>query len=224
VKLALLLVGLVAFGLLLLDFAAPSFAGYAPATCTPCYCELPRALGVAQRANTWSNLGFVFVGGLIVARGRDPLFGWATVFLGPASMALHATLTFAGQLVDILSMFLVPTLLLARNRGWSAAAYVALNGTLFVVEALLPQARRWIFAALVAAALWSELRVHRPRRLLAVAAGLLAAAFLAWSLDVTGVWCDPTSWVQGHALWHLVCAAAVGVLALYVEKPRITVP
>jgi len=220
VKVAVLLDLATAAALVGLDALAPTWAGFRPASCMPCYCEAPRAAGVLQLANTWSNLGFIFVGGLIVGAGRDRLFGWATVFLGPASMALHATLTFGGQLIDILSMYLVPTLLIARNLAAPAWAYVAANAVLFGAQWAFPEARRWLFVVLIVAAAVTEIRLERRRRWLWAAIALLGLAFGAWTLDATGFWCAPNSLVQGHAVWHLLCAASVGALFLYLQDQR----
>ena len=38
---------------------------------------------------------------------------------------------------------------------------------------------------------------------------LLAAAALCSLLDVTRVACDPASWLQGHAAWHVLSALAL---------------
>jgi hypothetical protein len=211
-----LLVAAAAAGLLVLAALDPSYAGLAPASCMPrCFCEAARAGAIRQPANTWSCLGFVLVGGLVVCAGRDALFGWVIVFIGPASMALHASLTLAGQWIDVLSMVFLPTLLIVRNRRAPAWTWFAANAALGTWVAVWPASRRWVFAALLALLLWTELAVARPRRLLVLAGGVFALAFLAWTLDETGVWCDPTSLFQGHALWHLGSAAAAGVLYLH---------
>ena len=39
----------------------------------------------------------------------------------------------------------------------------------------------------------------------------MALAFVIWNL-AQGPWCDPTSWLQGHAAWHLLCAVAAYLL------------
>ncbi len=39
-------------------------------------------------------------------------------------------------------------------------------------------------------------------------------AYTIWMLDESGVWCSPTSWLQGHAVWHPGSALAVGLLYL----------
>jgi hypothetical protein len=41
---------------------------------------------------------------------------------------------------------------------------------------------------------------------------LLGAAALASLADVTRAWCDPASWLQGHALWHVLSALALAQL------------
>jgi hypothetical protein len=222
VGVALALVAATAAGLVVLIALAPSWDGFQPASCLPhCFCEAVRAGAIKQPANTWSNLGFVFVGGLVVGAGRDRAFGWAIVFLGPASMALHATLTLGGQWIDVVSMYLVPTLLVARNVRAPLWAYVVVNGALGGVMWVWPGTRRWLFVGLLVVLVASELKVPRPRRLLALAAAAFASAATAWALDMTGTVCAPESWLQGHALWHLGCAAAVGLLYAHsVTEPR----
>jgi dihydroceramidase len=217
----LALVAIVAAALLAITAWAPDVSGLAPASCMPrCFCEAPRAQIPRQLANTWSNLGFVFVGGLVLGAGRDALFGWVIVFLGPASMALHATLTLGGQWIDVMSMLFLPTLLIVRNRRAPAWTWFLANGVLGALVAAWPASRRWVFAALIAMLLASELRLRRPRRRLALAGGLFALAFLAWTVDETGAWCAPTSLLQGHALWHLASAAAAGALYLHSQAAR----
>ena len=55
------------------------------------------------------------------------------------------------------------------------------------------------------------------RRRWAVAAlALFLAAFAVWIPSRSGgALCDPDSWIQGHAVWHLLCAAAAGCLFVY---------
>jgi hypothetical protein len=64
---------------------------------------------------------------------------------------------------------------------------------------------------------------HRRRKIkpnnnevfIQVAALTLIAAFVLWVLDLTKILCAPNSWLQGHALWHVLGALAAGFLYLY---------
>ena len=97
------------------------------------FCEAA-AGRVRQPVNTLSNLGFV-VAGLAVAREawRLPVVGTAyacmVVFLGPASMAMHATESSLGGHLDMLSMYLVASFAVAyaAMRAWRRGpAFMAL--------------------------------------------------------------------------------------------------
>ena len=45
----------------------------------------------------------------------------------------------------------------------------------------------------------------------AAAVGTLLLAFTIWNLDQHG-WCDPRSMLQGHAVWHVLCAVSAWML------------
>lgn len=48
---------------------------------------------------------------------------------------------------------------------------------------------------------------------------LLIAAAVCSALDAARIWCDPHDHlVQGHALWHLLSAISLGLLALSYER------
>lgn len=58
-----------------------------------------------------------------------------------------------------------------------------------------------------------------PRsRPLAIAVLALAIAYAAWLADDRGLWCEPGSWLQGHALWHLLTALAGGLLVAHYRR------
>ncbi|NNF64101.1 MAG: hypothetical protein HKN07_07555 [Acidimicrobiia bacterium] len=71
--------------------------------------------------------------------------------------------------------------------------------------------------ALVAAILGSGVLALRRIRLGAVPiASILVGAIgiVVWSTTRTGgSWCDPDALIQGHAVWHVMAAFAVGALA-----------
>ncbi len=51
----------------------------------------------------------------------------------------------------------------------------------------------------------------------------MGLAFVIWNL-AQGPWCDPTSWLQGHAAWHLLCAVAAYLLFRLYASERVTDP
>ena len=55
---------------------------------------------------------------------------------------------------------------------------------------------------------------------LVAAIASLVMACSAWILDVTRVVCAPDSWLQGHAMWHVLMAAVIGWMYLYYRSER----
>jgi dihydroceramidase len=204
-----------------------------------CFCEAIRSDGIKQPANTWSSLAFVVVAMFALARwARGPsasraayplLYAVTLIVVGLGSAWFHATLTFRAQFADVFGMYLVATFALlysiGRLRPLSpvalAGGYIATNAVLAALLYWVPVARRWIFALLLVAVLLVELLIRRrsgepsATRNLWIAAGIMAVAFVIWILDFTRVLCEPESSIQGHAVWHILGAAAAWYLLLY---------
>jgi hypothetical protein len=231
-----------------------SWAGWRPATCMPdaCFCERVRDGVIRQPVNTWSNLAFflsglavVVIGGLdrLVGSRSDRLnpmrthfvypavLGVATALIGLGSVIYHSSMTFIGQSMDVISIYLLLGFMLVYNlsrvrargmrSGVFVGVYVFLNGVLTLMAVRWPVSRRYIFVALILAILVTEAVIRRTRRpvmsqpLFYAALGSLALACFAWILDVTRVICWPDSWFQAHAMWHVLTAAAAGLVYLY---------
>ncbi len=234
--------------------------GWRPATCMPdgCFCEHVRDGLIRQPANTWSCLAFVAVGLLVLHdtfAGRpdggetrsDPfsasptygvLYGGALILIGLGSGFYHASLSFAGQFVDVFGMYLLGTFILLYNlsrlRSISdvaiASAYVGLNVLLAFLLYAVPELRRYAFGLLVVAALALELRTRRrgkteaQSRLLWKALAAIGLGFGIWILDVTRILCAERSLLQGHAAWHVAGAAASWFLYRYYRSERAVGP
>lgn len=102
----------------------------------------------------------------------------------------------------------------ARRWWWWAAP----TGALMVPVVAWPRVGdlAQVAVAAVAALLlaWRAGRAPAVRGRVAVAAGLLTAGGAVGALSRTGgPWCDPSSLLQGHAVWHVAAAAALVVLA-----------
>jgi len=223
-----------------------------------CYCEAIREGRVAQPANAWSNAGFVFAGLAVLAhlKRRGPalmasdafyprLYGALGVFLGLGSFAFHGTMRAWGGAADLISMYayiaFVVAYDLARIGEWPRRRFVAVFlGVTAVPSVALavvaPEHGKWLFAALVGAALvletavsvpamrpWSPRPIDPARRPWFWAGlGSFFAANAVWNVSHTGgPWCDPHSLLQGHGLWHLLSALAVWCFYLYflAERP-----
>ncbi|KRF38731.1 ceramidase domain-containing protein [Terrabacter sp. Soil810] len=213
------------------------------ATClaTRCFCELVRADGITQPANAWSSLAFVVAGAAALLlrpaarpeRVLVPLLGVALAAVGLGSFAFHATLTLWGQFVDVFPMYAVGCVLLAGalvRLGWTTPRRAAVGGVALLVALgvllwLWPESRRVLFAAVLLPGIVLELvrtrRVGGDGRWLHVGLGLLVAAYALWVLDQAGLLCDPTSWLQGHAAWHVLGAVAGWCLARHWASRRL---
>ncbi len=162
-----------------------SWAEWKPATCTPdaCFCEAIRPGTIAQPANTWSSLGFVFMALLVLAAHFNEtssktaslemsrktkmtnahvlVYGISLLCLGLGSTFYHASLTFVGQFFDVMGMYLLACFILLYNLSRvtpvSAVAfvmlYVVLNLVLATLLIVLPELRRYLFAVLILGAL-----------------------------------------------------------------------
>ncbi len=202
------------------------------------WCERELCGLIVNPADTWSNLAYL-LGALAMWRlarrtGRADLahFAPASLAVGASSFAYHASYTWLLQFFDFVGMFVFCFLVIARNAvrlGWIAPARERafwLGGAL-VASACVPplfyagapiQATVFVLILLSVAqelALWRRASLAE-RASYASYWGALAAlsAAAAFSLaDVTRAWCDPDNhWLQGHALWHVLSAAALVLL------------
>lgn len=158
------------------------------------------------------------------------------VLLGPGSMAMHATQSEIGGRLDVASMFLVAgfaasygiTRLLGRGIPTLTTLFVVLVGGAEAAGAvrrsapLVDTVGNLAFAILLITALVVEValrrRPERPRSLAAAggAIGSMVVAFTIWSFSRDdGALCDPHSVLQGHAVWHLLCALSAYCLYRY---------
>lgn len=163
---------------------------------------------------------------------RKPLMPLAliSIFAGVGSFALHATASYLGAIIDLVSMnFVVIFVLvfdLARWWGWkgskTALAFWGLN---VLALAFMVVFRSWNLAPFVGAIVLSiilewRLRHHVHKKVmywpLEMVFITFFVAFGLWILDSTHLVCDPDDHIfQLHALWHVLNAVAVIFLYLY---------
>ena len=220
------------------------WGGARAATCFPnhCFCEAIRDQLVRQPANALSAAAFIGAGVLILLAPAAPLsvtfrglYAAVTAVIGVAAIFYHASLTFLGQTADVLGMYLIVTLVLADQLTRSRVlrplrmvmGYVLANSVLLGALIVWPEARRYVFAALVACVVIGEAAARRrpamraPSRYFLASLTVLCAGFAAWVLDITRVLCSPRSWLQGHAFWHLAGALAAWLLYRHLQAVRL---
>jgi len=239
----------------LAGFPSP-WAAWRAATCMPdhCFCERLRDSLVRQPVNTATSIAFLTVAAVVWRVAFRPdralrvrgvrlvaspmlaaLFAGALLVIGLGSAFYHASFTFVGQTVDVLGMYLLGTFVILYavvrthevTTRRSAVAYVLGNAALLTLLVLVPELRRWAFAAVVLVAIATEWRARssgRARgdlRYFAAAVGVLGLGFVFWIIDLLRITCAPMSIVQGHGAWHVLGAAAAAlVFGYYVSEGR----
>ncbi len=163
----------------------------------------------------------------VMSRVVGTFYACVVVLLGPASAAMHATQTEWGGHLDMLSMYLIAGFAAAWSWvRWTRRGTTAFASAYLVSVAACELVGLWpdpvpvvhhagnlAFGALLVVAIVLETRIWRRGETMiifrhgVVALGAMLVAFTIWLLSNAG-WCDPTSLVQGHAAWHLLCAVA----------------
>ena len=215
------------------------------------FCEAARDALVKQPANTFSNLGFV-IAGLAAAwhvsrRGSGTMsaslgtaYAVLVVLLGPGSAAMHASQSAIGGHLDVYSMYLLASFvmacaarLLALPAAGFAGLFAASLGVCTIAEftsadvPVVMTAGNAVFALLLLTGLAMEvvLRTRGANQLdlrwgIASVATLLVA-FTIWNTGKDGgPLCEPQSLLQPHAAWHLLDAVAAWLLFRYYVSER----
>jgi hypothetical protein len=170
------------------------------------------------------------------------LYSGIVTFMGPAGAFFHASLTDWGGALDVLSMFLWINFLIAYDlaviRRWKArrflAVYAGATALLMLPRLGHGPAGVPLFAVVFGFWLLLELALSLPdhtlsfrppgrrdRRWLLAYLAISGVAFGVWAASHGGgPLCDPDSWIQGHALWHVLNAIAFVLLYPYLRSER----
>ncbi|MBI2521046.1 MAG: ceramidase domain-containing protein [Bdellovibrio sp.] len=223
------------------------WSNWQPAACMPdhCFCEAVR-FGelIRQPSNTWSNLSFVLVASVLIvqiAKTNDSknklirhkflsyLYALSCLLVGLGSFFFHASLTFVGQWVDVLGMYLAITFFglynIFRIFDWKVRSFVVtfffINSVLSYVLYAHAWSRRYLFALFVVLLIFSiwysntKIKSMLSNRILYQSIACFMLGVMIWILDITKVICDPYLVLQGHSLWHFLTALASYLIFRY---------
>ncbi len=160
------------------------------------------------------------------------------------SMAMHASTTIVGGYLDVLSMFLfasfmfsyaIKRLLKVNNLfililfiatvGFSILSYkaeIAQQPLLGFINANVSFGFFCGFPVIIEIYLMKSKRIKARSKFLLLFAFCFAFAFLIWNLSLSGgIICFKESIVQGHAIWHLLCALAIYFLFKYYQSETV---
>jgi len=208
------------------------------------WCEETLCAVVAEPANTWSNLAYLAVAAVLYfAARKEPsktlrFWAHAAFWVGTASLAYHATVAFVTQVFDFFGMYFYFLLILGLNllrlgavrkerffrTLWpSIVGFTAL--TVLVAKVGLPV--QGLIGLLIALTLGTEvvasLRATAPIRygMLVTTLVFISAAAACSAADASRTFCEPSNHLlQGHALWHVLGAVALGASYFYYRQFR----
>jgi hypothetical protein len=200
------------------------------------WCEETLCSVVAEPANTWSNLAYLIVAGLLYLQVRtEPertLRFWAPAafWVGITSLVYHATVAFLTQVFDFWGMYIYFLLILLLNvvrmgKLKKESFFTALWVLVFVFTGLTVVVAKvglpiqGIVGILILCSLVTEVLASRQGAIkgkhgvFALMLVVIAAAAGFSASDASRAWCDRESHIfQGHAIWH-----CLGAVALYLS-------
>jgi hypothetical protein len=199
------------------------------------WCEETLCSVIAEPANTWSNLAYVFVAlGLFLYTRRDTnrtLRFWAPAafVVGMTSLVYHATVAFVTQVLDFWGMYFFFALVLLLNllrlgkvakETFFRTLYVTIFGltALTVAVARLHWPVQGIVGVMIVLILVTEIFASRAssspvnHRWLAASLVFIAGAAAFSASDASGLRCDPQDHLfPGHAIWHVLGSISLGL-------------
>lgn len=190
------------------------------ASCLPdCWCELPRLDSFpVEPANSWSNISFLLVAFLIfrnfdIRKLETKMASISFIGLGLGSFFFHSTLSYVGQLFDVVGMYVLVSFFIyyllnfwsSKNSQRRILEWVTLNIFMGVGIYYFPSIRRFLFAFLILFLLFltqKNISKNDPKKDFYLSIVLLVSGILCWTLDRNKVFCIPDAWINLHCFWH----------------------
>lgn len=206
------------------------------------WCEPTVCSYINEPANTWSNLGFLIAGLLIIKKIKSSVaapFAWIVIVMGLFSAIYHATNNYLSQHLDFLGMSLMTSYLLAfavvrlRRTPESQWTWYWFFVSLNLMTLLFLGILKWPVQLLLALnatpilvleiVLWSRRQRVLKMSYFWISIVLLIVAQISAQIDLKRVHCDPESlFLHGHVFWHILCAMAMYFAALHIREHSLT--
>lgn len=202
--------------------------------CEPTVCSL-----INEPANTWSNLGYLLIGLVLVKKmQKAPInaFPWAVLVMGLLSGIYHASNNYLTQFFDFVGMFLMMSFLFTFNfkrvfknsMGSFFSLFwfiVFVNTMLFMVFDIIDSSvQKMMILNAVPAVLLDFFAGYRDGLLkkygyflLAILSLVVAQGFAV--IDIQRIWCEPSNaFLHGHVLWHLIGSLGMLFVGLHIKR------
>jgi len=162
------------------------------------------------------------------------LYGLSLILIGFGSVFFHASLSLAGQFFDVTGMNCLALFIflfhIHRVRKFPISifliSYLILNLILAYSLFAYPFLRRYLFGIILISSLipgfaFGSSHSEWNYRWIASALIIQAIAFFIWILDLQKIICTPDSYLQGHAVWHILGAIASYCLYRFYLSERV---
>lgn len=202
---------------------------------TVAFCEARLCDVIKEPSNAWSSLAYLVAGLLLLWRPGAPAknearaIGVTTGLVGIGSFFFHMTGSFAGELVDLSTMYMVSGLMLTLELNrWlrlEGNRLYALWALLVIVPIGLVTQFHTVGIVLFAAEIGTTVVLlflepkllpgadYRPMYALQTT---YAVGSLIWLSDLTKVLCAPDNHVfTGHAMWHVLGATCMVIFSYH---------
>jgi hypothetical protein len=182
------------------------------------FCEETLSGVIKHPADTWTNIGPIVAGIMIViyaVRPLERLLGAAALWTGIASGYFHASNTILGETLDLSGMFMVIFCLLALQQHRAApnlisdmtlAVWVLIaSAILTILSAFWAIFASPAFGVIVVIVIIRGIRANKVGPWAWAMVGSFAVAWAFWWLDKLHILCIPGNHIlTGHGIWHLL--------------------
>ncbi len=202
------------------------------------WCEKTQCTYINEPANTYSNLGLIFIALLLLTKIKNKLvqhFSILVLIMGIASGVYHATNNYFTQFIDIIGMNFVSSFLLTFSlirvlkkehlKFYTLYFFITACNTLllFIMESngiafqiiFFPQ---FFLTLILEAIIYFKNRNLKKHTFFLIALSFIAVAQTAAQIDLKKVYCNPGNLIlHGHVIWHLLSAVGMFFFALHIN-------